>query len=193
LAPWTTVTPLTAEILETIPDEQIEKSSPDDLAWAVGCMCSADTQLVNSKGFWVQGSQIKEVEGEFHKLTVGMSSSQGIDWVLQNALHSAEGHMARAGWRKHPDTARSASCRQGPCVCNEVWRLSQVILFGALRRTVDVHSMFIKHVRYYLSMKIKCNVDNRGFRYKVVEVCPPDAILPWVLNPPKPRRIQATA
>ncbi|KAK3079549.1 hypothetical protein LTS18_004578 [Coniosporium uncinatum] len=36
LAPWTTVTPLTAEILETIPDEQIEKSSPDDLAWAVG-------------------------------------------------------------------------------------------------------------------------------------------------------------
>ncbi|KAK3061361.1 hypothetical protein LTS18_006435 [Coniosporium uncinatum] len=82
LAPWTTVTPLTAEILETIPDEQIEKSSPDDLAWAVGYMCSADAQLINSKGFWVQGSQIKEVEGEFHKLTVGMSSSQGNDWML---------------------------------------------------------------------------------------------------------------
>lgn len=81
LTPWTTVTPLTASILEQIPDSAIVKSIPEDLAWAVGYLCSAGHDEVNSKAIWVQGPQLKEVEDAFHQFTVGLSEAPGEHWT----------------------------------------------------------------------------------------------------------------
>lgn len=81
LTPWTTVTPLTADILKQIPGSAIMKSQPEDLAWAVGHLCSANAETVNGKSVWVQGQQIKEVEDAFHKFTVSLSESAGENWT----------------------------------------------------------------------------------------------------------------
>ncbi|KIX10719.1 uncharacterized protein Z518_01803 [Rhinocladiella mackenziei CBS 650.93] len=81
LVPWTTVTPLTAPILELIPDSMIVKSVPEDLAWAVAYLVSAEPDKVNGKGVWVQGQKMKEVEDAYYDFTLTLSESTGEKWT----------------------------------------------------------------------------------------------------------------
>ena len=75
LAPWTTVTPLTEEVLKNIPEGALVTSVPEDLAWAVGYLCVSAPELVNGKTIWVQGKKMTEVEDKFHDFTLALSTS----------------------------------------------------------------------------------------------------------------------
>ena len=62
IAPWLTLTSM-VEGLEATKQPDTLKSSPDDVAWAI--MAAAAAESPNGKGYWVQGTNISEVEGAY--------------------------------------------------------------------------------------------------------------------------------
>jgi NAD(P)-dependent dehydrogenase (short-subunit alcohol dehydrogenase family) len=64
IAPWLTLTSM-VEGLEATTNGSLT-SSPDDVAWAIIAACVAE--VPNGKGYWVQGSAISEVEGDYGEL-----------------------------------------------------------------------------------------------------------------------------
>lgn len=62
IAPWLTLTSM-VEGLEATKQPNTLKSSPDDVAWAI--MAAAAAESPNGKGYWVQGTNISEVEGSY--------------------------------------------------------------------------------------------------------------------------------
>ncbi|KAJ5777602.1 hypothetical protein N7520_000848 [Penicillium odoratum] len=62
IAPWLTLTSM-VEGLEATTHPNTLKSSPEDVAWAVLTAVAAESP--NGKGYWVQGTNISEVEGAY--------------------------------------------------------------------------------------------------------------------------------
>ncbi|KAJ6017219.1 hypothetical protein N7451_000598 [Penicillium sp. IBT 35674x] len=62
IAPWLTLTSM-VEGLEATKQPNTLKSSPDDVAWAIVAAAAAESP--NGKGYWVQGTNISEVEGAY--------------------------------------------------------------------------------------------------------------------------------
>ncbi|KAJ5720684.1 uncharacterized protein N7483_008618 [Penicillium malachiteum] len=65
IAPWITLTPMVEEITLTTQSDAL-KSSPEDTAW--GILAAAAAGNPNGKGYWVQGTDISEVEGAYSEV-----------------------------------------------------------------------------------------------------------------------------
>ncbi|KAJ5108145.1 hypothetical protein N7456_004820 [Penicillium angulare] len=64
-APWLTLTSM-VEGLEATTQPHTLKSSPEDVAWAV--LAAGAAESANGKGYWVQGTNICEVEGAYFEV-----------------------------------------------------------------------------------------------------------------------------
>lgn len=62
ISPWLTLTSM-VEGLEATKQPHTLKSSAEDVAWAVAAAAAAESP--NGKGYWVQGTNISEVEGAY--------------------------------------------------------------------------------------------------------------------------------
>ncbi|KAJ5102527.1 hypothetical protein N7532_003056 [Penicillium argentinense] len=62
IAPWLTLTSM-VEGLEATTHPDTMKSSPEDVAWGILAAATADSP--NGKGYWIQGTNISEVEGAY--------------------------------------------------------------------------------------------------------------------------------
>ncbi|KAF9891867.1 hypothetical protein FE257_003352 [Aspergillus nanangensis] len=67
VAPWLTITSM-VEGLPSATQPHTLKSSPTDVAWAIAAAAAAQKQDANGKGFWIQGTNISEVEGAYGEL-----------------------------------------------------------------------------------------------------------------------------
>lgn len=65
VAPWLTMTNM-VEGLDAVHHPDTLKSSPDDVARAITHAAAAED--TNGKGFWVQGSEVTEVEGTYNQV-----------------------------------------------------------------------------------------------------------------------------
>ncbi|KAJ5701010.1 hypothetical protein N7493_012056 [Penicillium malachiteum] len=65
IAPWLTLTPMVEGIATTTQPDAL-KSSPEDTAW--GILAAAAAESPNGKGYWVQGTDISEVEGAYSEV-----------------------------------------------------------------------------------------------------------------------------